>query len=72
MPKRQWLSEDADLILRSDEGGRALFLYSGEDALLMIEDPARAGIQTEITNLEDARGVATDLTANGGWKEHVR
>jgi hypothetical protein len=59
MPKRQWLSEEADLFLRSDEGGRALFWYREDPALLMIEDPARAGIQIEITNLEGARDVAT-------------
>jgi hypothetical protein len=65
MPKRQWLSEDVDLFLRSDEGGRALFWYGGEDAMLMIEDPARAGIQIEITNPEDARGMAADVIVNG-------
>ncbi len=68
MPTRQWLSEDADLSLRSDEGGRALFWYRDEPALVMIEDPVRTGIQIELTNPEDARGVATDLIANG-WRE---
>jgi hypothetical protein len=63
MPKRQWLSEDADLFLRSDEGGSALFWYGGEHALLMIEDRARAGIQIEITNLEDVRDVAMKLAS---------
>ncbi len=72
MPKRQWLSEDNDLFLRSDEGGRAPFWYGDEHALIIIEDPARAGIQIELTNPEDARGGATDLIANGWWEEHAR
>ncbi len=72
MQKRQWLSEDADLFLRSEEGGRALFWYGEEPALRMIEDPARAGIQIELNNPEDARGVATDPIANGWWKDHAR
>ncbi len=66
MGKRQWLSENADLSLRSDDGGRALFWYDSEPALLLIEDPACWGIQIEITSPVDARGVATDLIA-GGW-----
>jgi hypothetical protein len=70
--KRQWLSEDADQFLRSDEGGRALFWYREDPALLMIEDPARAGIQIELTNRKDARCAATDLIANGWWEEHAR
>ncbi len=72
MPRRQWLSEDADLSLRSDEGGRALFWYGSERALLVIEDPAHGGIQIELTKPEDARGVATNLIANGWWKDHAR
>ncbi len=72
MQKRQWLSEDADLFLRSDEGGRALFWYGDEPAVVMIEDPARAGIQIELTDPEDARGVAMDLIANGWREERAR
>jgi hypothetical protein len=72
VPKRQSLSEEAALFLRSDEGGRALFWYRGEPALHMIEDPARAGIQIEMNDSQDVRGVATDLIANGWWEEHAR
>ncbi len=40
----------AALKLRSEEGGRALFWYREEPALVMIEDPAHPGIQIEVTN----------------------
>jgi hypothetical protein len=72
VPKRQWLSEEADLFLRSAEDGRALFWYGGEHALVMIEDPARTGIEIELTDSQDARGVATEMIANGCWKDNAR
>jgi hypothetical protein len=69
--KREWFSEDADLQLRSDDGGRALFWYREEPALLMIEDPARAGIQIELTTLADAHACASDLLAEEWWEDPV-
>ncbi len=69
MKNKQWLSEDADLLLRSDEGGRALFWYREEPALLMIEDPARAGIQIELTDPKEARAVAENLVTEGWWQD---
>ncbi len=69
MPTRQWLSEDADLSLGSEEGGRALFWYRENPAPLMIEDPARAGIEIELTDPQEARAVAENLAAEGWWQD---
>lgn len=66
-----WLDDDADISLRSEEGGRAVVWTKTTPALAYVYDPARAGHEVVMTDAARAQALGDSLREDGwyDWPE---